>query len=395
MARQDEETEAENTPAAGHNKIVVIAVAMVVSAAIIGGGLFWGLKGHSAPAGGEAGTEKKAEPVVKKEMPVIYPLEAFIVNIGDGRDMRYLKVKVELETALSAENAKKELDPYLPRLRDSVLVLLTTKTIQDVQDLPGKNRLREEILAAAKKTMPSGRSAVSTLPTSLCSDPIREGTMEKILNKEEIEALLAAVADGSLDPDKELARERGGVANYDLFSSAAHKGLVPNLDIVYDSFIRYHRVSMSNQLRKLVEIRKVGARPYKFDDFLMTLPSPVCMGIYKIEPLKGASLLAMDNNLVFAILESVLGGTGTTCNPDSKRSFTSIELRIMQKFVKSALLDMEKAWAPLYPTKMSLLRMDINPRLVNIVPPEYQVITMELKYRSRTSPEAWSVPFPT
>jgi len=203
--------------------------------------------------------------------------------------------------------------------------------------------------------------------------------MEKILNKEEIEALLAAVADGSLDPDKELARERGGVANYDLFSSAAHKGLVPNLDIVYDSFIRYHRVSMSNQLRKLVEIRKVGARPYKFDDFLMTLPSPVCMGIYKIEPLKGASLLAMDNNLVFAILESVLGGTGTTCNPDSKRSFTSIELRIMQKFVKSALLDMEKAWAPLHPTKMSLLRMDINPRLVNIVPPEYQVITMELE----------------
>jgi flagellar motor switch protein FliM len=203
--------------------------------------------------------------------------------------------------------------------------------------------------------------------------------MEKILSKEEIEALLSAVADGRIDPDKELARERGGVATYDLFNSSANKGLVPNLDIVYDSFIRYHRVSMSNQLRKIVEIRKVGARPYKFDDFLMTLPSPVCMGIYKIEPLKGASMLAMDNNLVFAILESVLGGTGSPRLQDSNRMFTSIELRIMQKIVKSALLDMEKAWAPLQATKMSLLRMDINPRLVNIVPPEYQVITMELE----------------
>src|ERR1039457_652471 len=104
--------------------------------------------------------------------------------------------------------------------------------------------------------------------------------MEKILSKEEIEALLIAVADGRVDPDKELARERGGASSYDLFNSAAHKGLVPNLDIVYDSFIRYHRVSMSNQLRKIVEIKKVGARPYKFDDFLMTLPSQVCMGIY-------------------------------------------------------------------------------------------------------------------
>jgi flagellar FliL protein len=68
--------------------------------------------------------------------------------------MRYLKVKVEFETTLTAENVKKELDPYLPPLRDSILVLLTTKTVQDVHDLPGKNRLREEILAAANKVVP-------------------------------------------------------------------------------------------------------------------------------------------------------------------------------------------------------------------------------------------------
>lgn len=205
------------------------------------------------------------------------------------------------------------------------------------------------------------------------------GTMEKILSKEEIEALLAAVADGRIDPDRELARERGGVANYDLFNTAAHKGLIPNLDLIYDSFIRYNRVSMSNQLRKIVEIRKVGARQYKFDDFLMTLPSPVCMGIYKVEPLKGACMVALDNNLVFAILDSALGGSGTPRIPDGNRMFTSIELRIMQKMVKDALQDMEKAWAPLHAVKMGLLRMDINPRLVNIVPPEYLVVTMELE----------------
>jgi flagellar motor switch protein FliM len=221
--------------------------------------------------------------------------------------------------------------------------------------------------------------------------------MEKILSKEEIEALLSAVSEGRIDLDKELALERGVVANYDLLNIAANKGLVPNLDIVYDSFIRYHRVSMSNQLRKMVEIKKIGARPYKFDDFLMTLPSPVCMGIYKIEPLKGASMLAMDNNLVFSILESVLGGTGSRRMADNNRMFTSIELRIMQKIVKAALLDMEKAWAPLHPTKMSLLRMDINPRLVNIVPPEYQVITMELEIQIEdiTGSMVFAVPYMT
>ena len=203
--------------------------------------------------------------------------------------------------------------------------------------------------------------------------------MEKFLSKEEIEALLGAVADGHIDIDRELgAGDRGGVANYDLFNSTVHKGLMPNLDIVYDGFIRFHRVTMSNRLRKIVEIKKVRARPYKFDDFLMSLPSPVCMGIFKIDPLKGASMMAMDNNLVFAIVDSILGGTGTPRIPENNRMFTSIELRIMQKIVKDALIDLEKAWTPLSPTKLSLLRMEMNPRLVNIVPPEYLVITMEL-----------------
>jgi flagellar motor switch protein FliM len=204
--------------------------------------------------------------------------------------------------------------------------------------------------------------------------------MDKLLTKEEIEALLIAVSEGRVDPDKELSRDRGGVVNYDLFNTTAHKGLMPNLDIVYDSFIRYHRVSMSNRLRKIVEIKKIGARPYKFDDFLKTLPSPVCMGIFKIDPLKGASVVTMDNNLVYAVIDSVLGGSGSPSIMENNRLYTSIELKIMQKIMKDALLDMEKSWVHLQSdAKMNLLRLEMNPRLVNIVPPEYLVVTMELE----------------
>jgi flagellar motor switch protein FliM len=63
----------------------------------------------------------------------------------------------------------------------------------------------------------------------------------------------------------------------------------------------------------------------------------------------------------------------------ANRLFTSIELRLMEKIVRDILQDLEKAWAPLYATHMSLLRMEMNPRLINIVPPEYQIVTMSLK----------------
>jgi flagellar motor switch protein FliM len=203
--------------------------------------------------------------------------------------------------------------------------------------------------------------------------------MEKILSKAEIEALLNAVFEGRIEPEKELSKAEGAIETYDLVNSDAHKGFVPNLDIIYDSFIRYNRVNLSNRLRKSVEIKKIGARSYKFDDFLQTLPSPVCMGIFKIEPLKGAALISFDSTLVLSLIDSLLGGTGSAKVPLANRMFTSIEVRLMEKIVEDVLADLEKAWAPLYATHMSLLRMEMNPRLVNIVPPEYQIVTMTLK----------------
>lgn len=202
--------------------------------------------------------------------------------------------------------------------------------------------------------------------------------MEKILSKAEIEALLNAVFDGRIEPEKELSKAEGTAVSYDLFNTEAYRGFVPNLDIVYDGYIRFNRITLSNRLRKVVEIKKLGARSYKFDDFLQGLPSPVCMAIFKLEPLKGAALVAMDSTLAFAIVDSVLGGTSRT-SLTLNRLFTNLELRLVEMVITDVLADLEKAWMPLYPVKLNLLRMEMNPRLVTIVPPEYQVVTMSVK----------------
>ena len=202
--------------------------------------------------------------------------------------------------------------------------------------------------------------------------------MEKILTKEEIDALVAAVFEGTLIPEKELAKGGVQAEQFDLLDIEAHR-VIPNLDIVYDGFIRYNRVTMSNRLGRMVDIKKEEALPFKFGDFLSVLPSPVCLAIYKMDPLKGAALIAFDSTLVFTIVDSILGGSGVASGQGMNRLFTSIELRLVEKIVKDVLADLEKAWAPLCPVSMNLLRLEMNPRLVNIVPPEYQVVTMSMK----------------
>jgi flagellar FliL protein len=155
MAKNEEHKE-EVKAHMGTKTIIIIIAAVLLSVALTGGVVMYIMGGRNVVAATEKGGEKKGEHGKKKEEPVIYPLEAFVVNISDGHDMRYLRVKVEFDVNTGKE-AKAELDPYLAPLRDSILVLLSSKNLQEIQDLPGKNRLRDEIMASAGKILPPGK----------------------------------------------------------------------------------------------------------------------------------------------------------------------------------------------------------------------------------------------
>ena len=104
----------------------------------------------AAPAGGHGAAG--GAPGVSS----MYPLEPFIVNIYDGQELRYLKVKVEIEMSAAV---KAELDARLAPIRDAILILLSAKTLQDIQDVQGKNQLKEEIMTALNKILPPGKIA--------------------------------------------------------------------------------------------------------------------------------------------------------------------------------------------------------------------------------------------
>lgn len=160
----------ENAPAEATPKnkkmlfIIIGAVAVVVIALAVvfmGGG-----KKEKSEGASEAKVEEKAEGgshgasggkegAAAGAAANIFPMEPFIVNIYDGQELRYLRVKVEFETATA--DAKNEIELRQAPLRDAILVLLTTKTLQDVQDLQGKNQLRDEIMVAINKILPPGK----------------------------------------------------------------------------------------------------------------------------------------------------------------------------------------------------------------------------------------------
>jgi len=97
---------------------------------------------------------KKPSPE-KSDVLSIWPMEPFVVNIAETNGERYLKIVIQLET--SDPGVGPELEQIKPRIRDSILDLLTPKTFKDIMDLSGKQRLREDIAGRINNILQRGK----------------------------------------------------------------------------------------------------------------------------------------------------------------------------------------------------------------------------------------------
>lgn len=101
-----------------------------------GGGHGEAKGGHGAPAGPGA----------------IAELDPFIVNLADSPEIRYLKVSVKLE--VDNADTVEEIKNRTPQIRDSILVLLTSKDSATIRTPQGKSQLRDELTQRVNGVLP-------------------------------------------------------------------------------------------------------------------------------------------------------------------------------------------------------------------------------------------------
>lgn len=132
-------------PKSGKRKLLVILVAVCAVLAIAGGGAWWFLhKSASAEEKGDAGAtaSKKSD----GKPPVFNTLETFTVNLAGGD--RFLQLGIVLQ--LKDDGVVEKVKTYLPQIRNRILLLLSSKTADDLESPEGKQKLIGEILAATR-----------------------------------------------------------------------------------------------------------------------------------------------------------------------------------------------------------------------------------------------------
>ena len=210
--------------------------------------------------------------------------------------------------------------------------------------------------------------------------------MSEVLSQGEVDALLRGVGDGEVETETDEApEEKSGVVPYDLTSQEKIiRGRLPTLDIINQMFSRLFRNTFSILMRKSVEVSTVSTDTIKFGDFLRSLAVPSSLHIFRMEPLRGHGLMVVESKLVFAVVDTFFGGSGTKEAKITGRDFSSIEIRMTKSVVLSALEDLEKAWRPVHAVTTNFVRSEVNPQFAAIVPPTdiVLVILFEIEMES-------------
>jgi len=208
--------------------------------------------------------------------------------------------------------------------------------------------------------------------------------MERILSKEEISELLAAVKHGEFpselgdgdDDSVSLDQEGRSVSKLNLMrlpGGASWK--IPNFDIVMDAFGHNLATSLSNRLQRSVNVQTSSIDYLQFEQALARVTPCGAIGILDLDPLKAGGLLIVDEKLPFIVLEMQLGGGGTEVKVvEMNRALTPIETNLLKIVLADSCNDLKKALSPIEEIAVALLKIENNPRMVSIVPPEAGVV---------------------
>ena len=196
---------------------------------------------------------------------------------------------------------------------------------------------------------------------------------ERILNQDEIDSLLG------FDLSEDDYNERSGIRAIINSAMVSYERL-PMLEIVFDRLVRLMTTSLRNFTSDNVEVSLDNISSIRFGDYLNSIPLPAILAVFRAEELDNYGLLTVDSNLIYSIVDVLLGGRrGTAALRIEGRPYTTIERVLVQRMVEVVLNDAKAAFEPLTPVNFNLDRLETNPRFAAIARPANAAILVKLR----------------
>ncbi|SHI05384.1 flagellar motor switch protein FliM [Sporanaerobacter acetigenes] len=193
--------------------------------------------------------------------------------------------------------------------------------------------------------------------------------MSEVLSQNEIDALLQALNSGEVDV-QEIKEEESAkkIKKYDFRNpQKVAKDQLRTLEIIHENFARLLQTFLSGYLRAPVKASILTVDQYAYSEFSNAISNPAFLSIIDFEPLNGQILIDISTNLVFTIIDRLLGGDGEEIN--EIRGFTEIEISLLRKMMIKMMDLIREAWENVIDLNPTLEKIEVNSQFAQIVPP--------------------------
>jgi len=200
-----------------------------------------------------------------------------------------------------------------------------------------------------------------------------DGGPDRVLNQDEIDSLLGfdASAAGNVELSGVQALINSALVSYER---------LPMLEIVFDRLVRLATTSLRNFTSDNVEVTMDSISSVRFGDYLNSIPLPAILSVIKAEEWENYGLLTVDSNLIYSMIDVLLGGRRVGGNIRVEgRPYTTIEMALARRMIEVILDDTHRAFEPVTQINFKLERMETNPRFAAISRPGNAAILIELR----------------
>ena len=204
--------------------------------------------------------------------------------------------------------------------------------------------------------------------------------MSKVLSQDEVDSLLDGISQGAVETETDIpeSEAESSIESYDFRQKAGplHTRM-PGLGMISERLAGLLNTSFVAATRSTIDVSLTSIDTMKFNEFSSALPLPASLNIFKMEPLRGFSLLVIEGPLVFTFVDCFFGGKGVSHVKLEGRSFTAIESTIIEKVARITLNDLKQAWGGVYQVEPVLIRSEMDTKFASIVSPDDTVITLK------------------
>jgi flagellar motor switch protein FliM len=213
---------------------------------------------------------------------------------------------------------------------------------------------------------------------------------EESLRPSEIESLLSAM-DTSRGTVADTSRGHSGrrtagtlrgevkITPYDFKRpERVGKEQMRTLQSLHEGFARGFGAALSGLLRSIVDVKLTSVDQLTYSEFVFSLENPTCFSLIRAEPLENSLILDINPSILFPIIDRLLGG-GRDSGPLARRPLTEIELRLVGRITKIFLDELHRAWEHVLELQLNVVKVESNPQLVQVVPPNEVVVLISFE----------------